>query len=427
MIRWSAIKTGVLCVLVSASLVLTDLLWTGEWGSSVGVPFAADTPTPQAAAPTVAQMTRPYRIVVEQPRTDQVTVDIPGTDDYQTWVSEIAGLHAFSFRPTSSVPESQMVRFVRLDLGVPVSSVQLAAWAGAFLGTLNTPSISSVYLYQTAPRGPVWLALATGSTWYAAETDLGPGAFAERIGQQLALEPWSFLGGSAESYLPVGGVSVFRVHLQLSNPAVVPLVHSFFVNPEALTSVQEDANTWLWTDGSRAVWWDKQSNLLEYADPNEQDTAGHTLQLNELQTYIQGHGGAPPTSYLFANADGAGEVQFTLQPYVYGLPLLDSDLSVHIDAAGGHIAHYQQPTIGWSVTSAEMERTVSQQKLESLLHQMMPTTPLSAVSVELGYVFEAEGGNRAVLVPVFAVTQSGMTLWDVDAVTGQVLKGVKQP
>ena len=48
----------------------------------------------------------------------------------------------------------------------------------------------------------------------------------------------------------------------IRQPDVLPLVHTFFVNLQAISHIQQDANTSLWTDGSRAVLWDKKTQDL---------------------------------------------------------------------------------------------------------------------------------------------------------------------
>jgi hypothetical protein len=55
----------------------------------------------------------------------------------------------------------------------------------------------------------------------------------------------------------------------------------------------------------------------------------------------------------------------------------------------------------------------------------MPTTPVSELSVELGYTLLPANGHTNQLEPAYIVSQSGMPLWEIDAVSGQVLKGMK--
>lgn len=418
------VKTGILVALVGASVLLSEMLWTGGWGTTGEVPFSPETTAPQGTAPSLKQVTSPYRIVLESRSDHGTSMQIPGTSDYQDWLKTLASAHIHSMHSVSPIDEAKISRFVRFDFGTSLHYDQLTTWIPGLHTSVLPISADEVYLFQTQPNGPVMLGLSSQNQMYEAQTDLKATSLADTIAHELTLEPWVLWSRDSNTLIPESAFSMFSLEVQMSEQPIVPLVHSFFVNPEALTSVQEDPNTILWTDGSRAVLWAKKKDILTYADPNAPDTSLRPMQVSDILAYVKSHGGADGSSLLFENPSGVGETQFVLQPYEYGFPVLGGQRSISIDVINGRIAQYQQPISRMSIHSRTMVQVIGSDQLKAILHTLMPSTPVNELSIELGYLLTEIHGHSATLMPVYSISQSGIPLWDINARTGLVVKGM---
>lgn len=425
--RWiPTVKIGLLVVLVSASIVLSDELWTMGWGTSGEVSFVPDSTPIQAEVPTEKQIMVPYRIVLRNRVSNLTTVDIPGTSDYQDWLKSLGAVHVLNLHSINSLSERDLYRAVRFDFGTDLPYQNLTQWVPGLEPSVLPKDASTVYLYQETNGGPVMLAMASQSGIQVGQTDLSPSDFSARIRKATLLQPWAVWGTQTKSYVPVNGFSMFTMQATVKNQSVLPLVHSFFVNTQALTSVQENKNTLLWTDGSRAVWWDQQAGVLTYADPNTTSTqTNKQFTFGALLNFVSAHGGASTDSILVDNSSTTGELQWTLQPYLYGFPILTPQFSVSTTAVGNQVTQFQTPVSTITPGDRTLVHVMGSDALKKILLQLAPTTSYDALTVQLGYMVESAGKNTYVIEPAYEVSQSGITLWEIDAVTGQVVKGMK--
>ncbi|KPV42487.1 hypothetical protein [Alicyclobacillus ferrooxydans] len=423
---WPVIKTGVLAILVGTSLVLTEELWAGGWGGSGEISYSAEPSLPHASVPAEADVTSPCQIVLSNGNPQVAAIFMPGTGDYKDWIGRLGAAHIYSLH-TGQVPVNSFVRSVEFDFGVNLNYADLIRWVPGLQPSVLPKQAQTVYLYQTQSGGPVMLGLVSDSGSYIAQTDLQAAQFASLFHHAILLDPWEVWNRQVGSFVPKTSFDMFDVTIALNSRSVVPLVHSFFVNPQALTSVPESQHTILWTDGSRAVWWDQTKRTLTYADPNIPGRTGvSTMGVPDILSYIESHGGAQTNSLLSQSTSVTGtNIDWTLQPYVYGFPLLNSSQSIQLATVGSHIASYQSPVDTWSIEDRSLVHIIDAAQLGQILHQLMPSTSTNELSVQLGYVMENIDSHTGELIPAYVISQSGMQLWEIDAVTGKVLKGMK--
>jgi hypothetical protein len=422
---WPALKTGILVVLVGTSLVLSEELWTGGWGGVGEVSYSSEPSLPQASVPTEFAAITPCRVVLTGTNSSVSALFMPGTEDYKDWMARLGQAHIFSLHVVSSIPKS-MVRSVEFDFGVNMSYQELIHYVPGLQPSVLPKQGQTVYLYQSETTGPVMLGLVSQAGTYVAQTDLSVSEFSSMFHHAIVLDPWEVWNRQADSFVPKNSIDMFRVDVSVTSRSVIPLVHSFFVNPQALTSVPESQSMILWTDGSRAVWWDEQKHTLTYADPNlASSTTSKSMAVTDILTYASSHGGAADGSILFQTSVTANNASWTLRPYAFGFPIVSSDQSVVLQSVGSHVAKYQLPVNELRFGHKTLVHIIGASQLATILRRLMPTTPVSELSVELGYTLLPANGHTNQLEPAYIISQSGMPLWEIDAVSGQVLKGMK--
>ncbi|OFW79337.1 MAG: hypothetical protein A2201_11615 [Alicyclobacillus sp. RIFOXYA1_FULL_53_8] len=58
------------------------------------------------------------------------------------------------------------------------------------------------------------------------------------------------------------------------------------------------------------------------------------------------------------------------------------------------------------------------------LKKLAPSTDPKNLTLEIGYVAQSTAPGTVVLIPAYNVSQSGLSLWSIDAVTGKLIKGM---
>lgn len=424
---WPAVKTGMLVVLVGLSLVLSEELWTGGWGAASEVSYSAEPSLPQASVPAEMDVTAPVRVVMNDGNPKEAAVFMPGTADYSDWLNRLAQAHVYGLRSTVDIPTGSFVRYIEFDFGVNLDYQELVHYVPGLQPSVLAKQGQTIYLYQTSRTGPVMLGLQSDSGSYTAQTDLNVYDFSSLFHRALLIDPWEVWNQETSSYVPKTSLDMFDITAKVNTRSMVPIIHSFFVNPQALTSVPESASTILWTDGSRAVWWDQQQHTLTYADPNlgtGPDT--RSMAVPDILNFAKAHGGAPDGSLMTESSSVAGNsTNWTLQPYLMGFPVLDSSQSVQVETVNTHITQYQIPADTFTISDKMAVPIIDASHLADILSPLMPSTPISDLTVELGYLYRPVDAKNARFVPAYFVSQSGMPLWEIDAVTGKVIKGMK--
>lgn len=430
-------KTVVLTLLVAGSLYLSYLMWHGDWQtpSEVGLTQVAST-LPLSTSPTMSDVTAPYEIISTSLTPAGQSLSLPGTIAYVKWTGLAASLHIANLHPVASVPVmNAKAQFqVEFDFGTDIDHANLVKW----FPNLSTSGLavhgSEVTLYSSSSHGgPVLILIQNRTDQYVGETDLSSTAMASLCRTYVQAQPWTTWNAQSGGYVPTQSITVEKKTYNVNRQSILPFVHAFFVDPEVLTRIQENPHMVLWTDGSRAVQWDSAAQTATYQDPNA--TQGGTSYEPPLQTatgFIRIHGGAPAASIAFVNTDpqtDASVSKYTVITYVNGFPILGSTTTYDVEVRQGHIIYYRRPL--WTLTtpiSQHSVHTLSATAVQSIVHRLLPTTPISALTFQLGYRVTpggAAGQEEVTLNPVYYVFQSGLLLWTLDAQTGRVLSGVK--
>lgn len=422
-------KTLILSVLVMLSVVLSYMLWHGNWSTTTEVGLSALPTLPAALSPVSSDVTRPYQIVVRQARPAHTALALPSSQEYTAWIRRLGTL---SLTGLHQVPQWTMpagADALECDFGLPLTMHELLPWIPGLENSTFSVKASSVILYQASAASPVNLVLTSPSGSFIAETDVAGKQFEAWINSDENQPGWQAWNAANADYVPSSNVTMPRMVYQTNSASVMPLVDSFFVNPQAVTRIQESKQSVIWTDGSRAVRWDQGQSGLTFEDPNV--SAVSPTGVSNLETamaYIRAHGGSPKDAVLFSETsffNGDNTQTYTLQSYVDGYPILDALGNYTIELENGHVLRYHRPLLELkSRIQTQQVPLLTGAQLQGILHKLTPTTPLQSLTVQLGYVTEQDGPNQVMLVPAYSISQSGIALWSLDAVTGTVIKGM---
>ncbi|RIV21902.1 hypothetical protein D2Q93_10100 [Alicyclobacillaceae bacterium I2511] len=425
-----ALKTLLLTALVLTSVILSDVLWTANWTNSGGIAYPAPVLV-KAATPLSDEVLRPYEMILTQwtrahgKTQTAASLAIPGSAVYEQWIAQLRRLRVTGLRAVSGLPQAEMTEAVTVRFGSPLSYNDLLKWIPGLQPSVLFQSGETLWLYRQIGQPGVQLGIVTTQGAYTSHTDLSVTNFHSSLSEAINAHPWTVWSARNHGYVPLQGVHVAQWVYHIQTQPVLPLVHSFFVNPQALTSAQEGPHTVLWTDGSRVVWWDQVHNQLTFADPNAPHVASPaSAPTSFVLAYVQEHGGAPST-LLFSNPGSGGNDWFTLRTYVGGLPVFGGNGMVQLEAQGNQVLQYQCPL--WQLTTPVTSfsvRTLNANQLNQVLAQALPKTPLAELTIQLGYAAYLQTPHTVALDPAFAVTVAGKWILTLDAVTGQVMKGV---
>ncbi|MCL6631753.1 MAG: YycH family regulatory protein [Alicyclobacillus herbarius] len=423
-------KTWVLILLVLISLLLSYQLWRGAWLNDPEPGLSAPTVHHGAPYPQLSQVTKPLEIDVFSEKRNAAALIPPDSADYRQWTDVLKSLQTQRLRHETVSP-STATTSVTFPFGLELERTDLSRWLPALrLSPLDVAG-SEIQLYQAVVGGPVELAVTFGSDRYSAQTDVDPARFQHLVALATAHYPaqvWRDEAGN-QTLVPVHGRTMPRITCVVSKPALLQLVHSFFVNPDALTRIQENRHRVIWTDGTRAVQWDTNTGELTFDDPNTSSTAGNGGELQAVTTYIRAHGGATHDGVLLSSDDRSlpGVHAYQLQPVFAGFRVFGTHWTQQVQVENGHVVHYQRPFGNLSAENTKDEvRVMGADRLREVLQHLQGRAPKRAFTAVLGYWPVAEGDNQVELEPAYEVMRNGAVIGVIDAVGGQVLEGMKQ-
>lgn len=430
----STFKTWLLVFLVGASLILSFELWVGFWGGgskSVGTEVL---PTPASRLPTDLELETPAQIVVHDVHMGKYTVTRPGTASFNEWIKL---MHSGIVTLTREVPVNsiRLHDTVELQFGYSLTRAQILQIIPS-LKTYNVnggaatiildcnPSTNAVYIIIPASNGNDDTLLDT--TIYGQN-------FAKLLSQADKGPAWRPISSpGSPSYVPAASIQMIQSRWHYKDNVQMSLVHSFFVNPLALTSLNESGDSYVWTDGSRIVWWNQPKLELTFQDPNDVNVNSVTLPtVNMAVNFIRAHGGAP----INATAMSAGLIpgtqyidSFTMRPHLFGYPIVDGSADYQVQFTVGQITEYQRPI--WTLTDMVSEKRVGiigYSQLTKELHRLSPSTTWSQVNVALGYATVPLKNQEVELEPAYVISSQGITMWTISATTGRLMKGWDAP
>jgi len=425
-------KTVVLIALVVGSLSLSYMMWHGDWQTPAEVGLTQVAAFPPSTTPKISDVTAPYEIVNTAFRPAGTSVSVPGSSAYMNWTLLIANMHVQSLHPVTvqDTPNMANTFQVEFDFGTDVDHANLVKWIPSLGGSTPVIHGSEITLYQATVGGPVMMLVQSRTERYIGQTDLSGLTVQSNCEENVKSSPWTTWNSQDGGYVPSQSMSVSESTWTTTQQPILPFVHAFFVDPEVLTRIQENQHTVLWTDGSRAVQWDDAGNTVTYQDPNAAQSTSYEPPLQTAIGFIQTHGGAPANLIAFANTDIQTDQTvsaFTTIPYVDGFPILGKNTSYDIQVRQGHTIVYRRPL--WVLVKPvhrQAVQTITAVHLRAVIRRLIPSTPMSSLTFQLGYRVVPVATNQITLTPVYYVSQSGLLLWTLDAQTGKVVAGVKQ-
>lgn len=420
-------KTVFLGILVVASIVLSYFLWSMnlQEGSEIG--FTQGPSLPISNNPTLQQATRPYEIDIKSHR-GNATVRVD-TSAYQYWTSLLGDVHPYDVSTIKSLPSN-----VRNEVLYPFGIEMNRTLAGHWLTN------ESLVLGNWQGRAAVLYTMGSSHVWYVAfigdedtitaKTDLPYAAVVNRVREAVATAPvttWNDF--ESQSSVPVN-LTMSEPTYIVKMPQTTLLVHSFFVNPQVITRIQQDANTVLWTDGSRAVQWDSKTYLLQYEDPNSSSTAFHSDPFLSAIDFLHVHGGTQSDIIGFDQigtlVNNPNAPVYTFTPFVDGFPILMPNDNYNVDMDNSRVLDFSRPT--WELSariSSKSVHVMNQAQLLQRLKQIDPTDALASFHVELGYGVDTARltSGQVTLVPIYDVLSSSGSEWMLNASDGKLFDG----
>ncbi len=431
----STAKTWLLAFLVGASLVLSYELWIGFWGGGSKAVGTEVLPTPASHTPTTQELETPARIIVYDARTDKYTLAMPGTTPFAEWMKLMtSGMVTLSREvPVNSV---KLHDTVELDFGYSLNRTQLLELIPSLKSYNVSGGTSSIILDWNPSTNAVYILVPTadGTTETLMETTIYGQNFAKLLQQADEGPAWREIttSGSPPSFVPAKSIDMIQSLWQYKDNVQMSLVHSFFLNPLALTSLNESGQSYVWTDGSRIVWWNQPKMELTFQDPNDVNVNSVALPTVGMAVdFIRAHGGAPINATALSEGLIPGTQyidSFTMRPHLFGYPLVDGSADYQVQFTVGQITEYQRPI--WTLTDMVSEkrvRVIGYSQLTKDLHRISPSTQWSQVSVELGYATIPLKNHEVRLVPAYVISSDGITMWTLSATTGQLMKGWDAP
>lgn len=433
---YRTVRTIILIILVGASMVLSYFLWSGNLQKGDEISFTQGPAMPISTTPVLSDTITPYQVIVRMAK--QYAVVRPNTSLYTSWISMLQGVRASHSRIIGAIPQDATTQ-ITYDFGIEINNELGRNWLGSMSQALTGWQCRAIVLYIESNSSVCHIA-------FVGENDTGANSvlsasttidlsklthMATTTVEKAPVSAWTdFMDAS---YVPIDG-KMRRLTYSTSTPDLLPLVHTFFVNPQAITRIQESVHTNLWTDGSRAVQVDSQRGSLDYEDPNASSQSLHTQDYITAINFLHAHGGGPTNligfdSYSTLTDDmNAPSIVFT--QFVDGYPILNNVANYSLSIDNGRVLQYDRPV--WSLSTLVQQKSVNiigEKQLTKSMKQMDHTANLSTFHVELGYQpvslkGKANGkGNRLRLEPVYYVTSSSGEAWVVDAVTGSLLSG----
>ncbi|MCL6547441.1 MAG: hypothetical protein K6T30_00855 [Alicyclobacillus sp.] len=424
----SRIKTALLILLVGLSLVLSYLLWNGIWDNSAEVGFGDASSVSPAPHPAYAEVTAPYQVLFTAGPSGKTGLALPETPLYASWIKRLERLQVSGLHVSGPPPKEQGGWAAEFDFGTELARASLEQWLPGIHGYGFGARARQVRLYLVPDAHSVDLTLVADGTSYAGVTNLNPDTFRRLVQEAAARLPAAAINEDDRSFVPAAATQMARERWTTGVPQRTALVHSFFVNPLALTTIRQADQTYIWTDGSRLVWWSPAAGRLTYEDPNA-PSAGPAREPSLLTavSFIQDHGGGPPGLIAFQQGDGLADGSngiWTFRPYVDGYPVVDGSVDYTVQLEGGRVVEYQRPLFEWGRPVAEQPvQVMGVTGLRAAIAKYLPTTPLNAFDAQLGYAVVPRPGGVVELEPAYSVSEEGIQVLTIDAVNGKPLRG----
>ncbi|WAH36981.1 two-component system activity regulator YycH [Alicyclobacillus dauci] len=420
-------KTVLLVLLVGASIVLSYFLWSDNLHEGSDIGFVSPAPTPTATTPSIESAVRPYMVTVGT--LQGLTVLGPGSNGYQYWTNALTSAHTYDPVTLKALPPKTEMK-VTYEFGIQLTHQLAGKWV-ANLGTaLSAWEGRTIVLYAVPGDKVCRVGLVGSNNVMTVKTDLNLSTLINRASLDIKSEPYDTWGVQDQvSYVP-RNLMMMRQTVQIRQPDALPLVHSFFVNPQAVTRIQQDKNTFLWTDGSRAVQWNQGKEELRYEDPNGSQLNLHNDPFITALDFIHTHGGGPQNvigfdqlSTLTIDPDVPAYV-FT--QFVDGYPVLSTGSDYDVDLQNGRVMEYNRPM--WVLQQPITQTPVSVLDKAQLLRQLkkVDSNPNPTdLHVILGYAMEPVDTHtdQATLEPVYYVTNDSGSSWVVNASDGTLMSG----
>ncbi|MFD1675972.1 two-component system activity regulator YycH [Alicyclobacillus fodiniaquatilis] len=418
-------KTIVLFVLVAGSLLLSYFLWSGNLEEGEEIGFVQAPSLPIAATPDIAKAVRPYAITISTSQGQ--TVVNPDSSDYTYWSNQLHTAHTYASQTVKTLPK-QLEMCVTFEFGISISHSLGTNWLSNFGSTVNAWSGREIVLYKLPDDNACRVALIGDSSIMTMKTDLNVSQLLQHADSNVKREPYDVVGeGSSISYVPQH-LTMKTATYRVRQPDSLPLIHTFFVNPQATTRIQENAHTLLWTDGTRAVQWDKQQQTLQYEDPNGEQLAIHKNPFLAVIDFIQEHGGGASNVIGFdavgALTSDADAYTYAFMQYENGFPILSPDADYDIDFENERVENYQRPM--WVMQQPIHQSTVNiidVNELKQVMAGLDKHDPLQNFKIVLGYAATPEGTTSMLLQPVYLVTNSSGDSFVINAVDGTPMPG----
>jgi regulatory protein YycH of two-component signal transduction system YycFG len=427
-------KSTSLAVLVVISVALSYVLWHGDWQNNTEVAYTDGSALPTAGSPTTADVSEPFQVVFSSVHPNQNSVGLPDSTLYHTWMQKLTDAHISGFRVVQVLPKITTTASVNFTFGTDVSYRDVTRWLPGLPESTLIKSMTNLILFETSDKKAVQLALTSGDGTYLADTDISATQFPKDVGLVTTGNPWVQWDPDNLSLIPKNGLTMSEVRYKTSQPQILPLVHSFFVNPQALSRIQETKETVLFTDGSRVVWWDQAGEILTYADPNSSQSqiqtqfqSFPTVNLSTSLEFVRNHGGSPSNIYAFRNDTSGKTSTYTLRPYVLGYPVFGSLSEYKTEMEAGKVVQFQRPLrdLGQKMDET-IVHTFGADQLADILHRVIHNVPVSSLTVQIGYQEQVLSSDVVMLKPVYFVSQNGTTEWSIDASNGTIITEVRE-
>lgn len=422
------LKTWVLFLLVLGSLVLSDLLVHGEFENptETGLPEMSNS-IPASVLPTLTQVLQPTRILFTSARPMGISVALPGTSEYNSALATLESAQVSNIHSIHKLPSifhgSQAFEFPTLP-----ESRLLSKWLDPqLISTLSNVDAVTVYLIDSKSQG-VQIAMQIGNTVLTGQTDVDVAQFQAVVQRTVATAPWSSLAAITESsYVPDTTMTLPIETWQTADADLLPLVHSFFVNPQILTRIRENPTTLLWTDGSLAVQWNQTTDTLIYQDPSTPTTDSSQQPDDETAiNFVHNHGGGPSSSYL-TMIQAFPQIytnEYQLMSYRHGLPIFSPSLTYTITVEQNLVVNFTRPL--WSLvrlTASKKESILPAKQLRTVLLRRQSANALASDQITLGYLLTKLKPGKVQIKPVYQVRTATGKYFTIDASTGVPVPG----
>lgn len=435
MMTSSRVRSTLLFLLVLLSLVISYSIWHGDWLNRSEAGFADTTTagTMSTNSPILATVEQPYQIVLQsgQPGVEaKFSVQQPGTTAYDDWLQRLADLSINGLKPALQSSADTASKTVQIEFGSSVERTDLQQLVPSLRNAAFADGIQTITLYQMSDGHAVMMELSsTGEPdVYTGRTDINPAEFSHLLTAAVTENPWLPWNLDTQSFLPQKPQELKQYRWTTHSPSVIALVHSFFVNPGALTRIQEQGGQVLWTDGSRAIQWNATAGMLIFDDPNAASAGGPTTnRLAVALSFIRNHGGGPVNLLAYSEdtqSTNRNATTYVLRPVVDGLPVLENSTAFEVTLNAGHVTAYQRPTTDQAV-GAELSKvkTMSGDALLTIIQKQLKLPDVKTWMLSYGYAVIPAGHGRDVLEPVVILTSPSGQQVEVNAVNGRLMKG----